>query len=242
MIEEKPEMALKRKKKPNATKLEIIRVASRLFLEEGYSVTSIRQIGEKVGISSGNVMFHFPTKEHLLAVLVDVLCDFQWKLIENETDDSTDSVMSICLELMSMAAACEENEIAKDFFISAYQSPMALEIIRKNDFERSKKVYADYCKRWMEYQYIEAEILVSGIEYATLMTTENPAPLDVRISGALNQIMSIYCVPEETRKNNIAAVLSMDYRVIGQRILKDFIEYAENVTDAAFEDVAAKKG
>ena len=115
-------MALKRKKKPSATKLEIIKVASRLFLEEGYSVTSIREIGEKVGISSGNVMFHFPTKEHLLAELVDMLCDFQWKLMENEADDNTDSVMSICLELMSMAAACEENEIAKDFFVSAYQS------------------------------------------------------------------------------------------------------------------------
>lgn len=235
-------MEQKRKKKTSVTKLEIIRVASRLFLEEGYSVTSVRQIGEKVGISPGNVMFHFPTKEHMLAELVDMLCDFQWKLMENEVSDSTGSVMPICLELMSMAAACEKNEIAKDFFISAYQNPMTLEIIRKNDLERSKKVYADYCENWTEYQYVEAETLVSGIEYATLMTTEISAPLDVRISGALNQIMSIYGVSEETRKNNIAAVLKMDYRAIGQRILKDFIKYTEMVTDAAFENVAAKKG
>ena len=235
-------MALKRKKKPSVTKLEIIRIASRLFLEEGYSVTSVRQIGEKVGISSGTVMFHFPTKEHLLAQLVDMLCDFQWKLMENESADSTGSVMSICLELTSMAAACEENEAAKDFFISAYRSPMTLEIIRKNDLERSKKVYADYCENWTEYQYVEAETLVSGIEYATLMTTENSAPLDIRISGALDQIMSIYGVPEETRETKIAAVLDMDYRAIGQRILKDFIKYTEEVTDAAFENVEAKKG
>lgn len=40
----------------------------------------------------------------------------------------------------------------------------------------------------------------------------------------------------------IARVLDMDYRAIGQRILKEFIEYAEKVNDAAFEDVAAKKG
>lgn len=235
-------MALKRKKKPSVTKLEIIRVASRLFLEEGYSVTSVRQIGEKVGISSGNVMFHFPTKEHLLAQLVDMLCDFQWKLMKNEADDSTDSVMPICIELMSMVTACEENEIAKDFFISAYQSPMTLEIIRKNDLERSKKVYTDYCKNWTEYQYIEAETLVSGIEYATLMTTDNSAPLDIRISGALNQIMSIYGVPEETRNAKIARMLDMDYRAIGQRILKEFIDYVEKATDAALEDITAKKG
>lgn len=88
------------------------------------------------------------------------------------------------------------------------------EIIRKNDLERSKKVYADCCENWTEYQYIEAETLVSGIEYATLMTTENSAPLDVRISGALNQIMGIYGVPEETRKMKIAGVLDMDYRAM----------------------------
>ena len=235
-------MEIKRKKKPSVTKLEIVRVASRFFLEEGYSVTSIRQIGEKVGISPGNVMFHFPSKEHMLAELVDMLCDFQWKLMKKETAESTGSVMAICLELMSMAAACEENKIAKDFFVSAYQNPMTLEIIRKNDLERSKKVYTDYCAKWTEYQYVEAETLVSGVEYATLMTTEISAPLDVRISGALNQIMSIYGVPEETRKEYIAAVLDMDYRAIGQRILRDFIEYVEKTTNAAFEDVAVKKG
>ncbi len=229
-------MALKRKKKPSATKLEIIQVASRLFLEEGYSVTSIREIGEKVGISSGNVMFHFPSKEHLLAELVDMLCTFQWKLMDEEVKDGFSSVMSICLELMSMAAACEENEIAKDFFISAYQSPMTLEIMRKNDTDRAKKVYADYCRNWSDEQYIEAETLVSGIEYATLMTTKNSAPIDTRISGALNQIMSIYGVPEEIRKAKIARVLDMDYRAIGQRILNEFIEYVEKVTEEAFEE------
>ena len=58
------------KKRRNTTKLEIIQVASRLFLERGYSKTTIKAIADELDISSGHLMFYFPTKEHLLAVLV----------------------------------------------------------------------------------------------------------------------------------------------------------------------------
>ena len=235
-------MALRRKKKPSSTKLEIIRVASRLFLEEGYTDTSIRKIGEKVGISPGNVMFHFPTKEHMLAELVDMLCGFQWKLIEDDTAHSLSPVMAICLELVSMAAASEKNEIARDFFVSAYQSPMTLDIIRKNDAERAKKVFAYFCENWTDAQFLEAETLVSGIEYTTLMTTNNSPPLDIRISGALNQILGIYRIPEETIKEKINAVLRMDYLSIGQRVLKEFIEHVEKETDEALDNSKIRKG
>ena len=62
------------------TKLEIIRVASRKFLEEGYSKTTIRGICNELGISPGHLMFYFPSKEHLLAEVVDLLCDFLRRL------------------------------------------------------------------------------------------------------------------------------------------------------------------
>lgn len=223
--------------KSQLTKLEIIQVATRMFLERGYTKTTTAAICNELEMSKGNLTFHYPTKEHLLAVLVDMLCEFQWKLMEHEADEGISSVMAVCLELMSMASACEENEVAKDFFISAYSSPVTLDIIRKNDAERAKKVFADYCENWTDEQFAEAEILVSGIEYATLMTTDDTVPLDVRITGALNQIMMIYNVPEELRKIKIQKVVAMDYRNIGKRILNEFIEYVEKVNEDAFTEI-----
>lgn len=223
--------------KSQLTKLEIIQVATRMFLERGYTKTTTAAICNELEMSKGNLTFHYPTKEHLLAVLVDMLCEFQWKLMEHEADEGISSVMAVCLELMSMASACEENEVAKDFFISAYSSPVTLDIIRKNDAERAKKVFADYCENWTDEQFAEAEILVSGIEYATLMTTDDTVPLDVRITGALNQILTIYNVPEELRKIKIQKVVAMDYRNIGKRILNEFIEYVEKVNEDAFTEI-----
>ncbi len=106
--------------------------------------------------------------------------------------------MTVCLGLMSMVSACEENEAARDFF-------------------------------------------GSGIEFATLMTMSDTVPLDVRITGALNQIMTIYNVPEEMRKRKIEKVLAMDYRTIGSQILEELIEYVEKVNVQAFENLIAIK-
>ncbi|MBQ8783252.1 MAG: TetR/AcrR family transcriptional regulator [Clostridia bacterium] len=234
-------MASTEKSKQGSTKLQIIRVATRMIMENGYSGASIRTIAKEVDLSPGNVMFHFPSKEHILAVMTDILCKFQWKMIESEANDGVSSVMAICLELMSMAAACEENSVAKEFFIAAYQSPMCLEIIRRNDAQRAKKVFADYCNCWTGDQFAEAETIVSGIEYATLMTTGDSASLEMRIAGALDSIMSIYGIPEEIRKRKINKVLATDYRTISNRILREFIEYVENIDETELETLLAIK-
>lgn len=215
------------KKKEESTNHKIIRVSTRMFLESGYTSTTVKKVCDELGISKGNFTFHFPSKEHMLAVLVGWLCKFQQKLMEYESGEGMSSLLSVCLELMSMAAACEADEAAKDFFISTYQSPVCLEIIHNSDMARAKLVFAEYCPDWTDEQFREAETLVAGIEYATLNAIDKSISLETRISGALNTIMTIYNVPEDIRKKKIEKVLAMDYRSIGERIFKEFKVYVE---------------
>ena len=225
------------RRRVNTTKIEIIQTATRMFLENGYSTTSIKAIANALDMSTGHLTFYFPTKEHLLAELVDMLCSFQWIQVRQYVDEGESLLMAICLELTAMATICEENEVAKDFYLSAYTHPMTLEIIRRNDAQRAKLVFGEYCPDWTQTQYTEAETLISGIEYATMMTTAESAPIDVRIAGALNNIMLIYQVPEDLRERKIRRVLDMEYAVIGQQMLKEFIAYIEETNEQAFEDL-----
>ena len=210
-----------------STKNKILRVSTTMFLEAGYSKTSPQMIAKELKVSTGNLTYYYPTKEHLLAVLTDLLCKYQWKMIKDEADDGISSLLALCFELMTMAAACEESEVAKDFFVSTYQSPKCLEIIHNNDTARAKEVFAEYCPDWTDEQFREAEILVAGIEHATLNAIDKTVPLETRISGALNTIMMIYNVPEEIRRIKIDKVLAMDYCSIGKRIFNEFKEYVE---------------
>ena len=216
------------------TKIEIITEATKQFLEKGYTNTSANAVAKSLGMSQGNLTFHFPTKERLLAVLVDMLCDYQWKRMEQEANDGVSSIMAICLELTAMASACESDDIIKDFFLSAYSSPLCLDIIRKNDAKRAKEVFGAYRPDWTDEQFAEAEILVSGIEHATLMVAGDPVTLETRITGALNCILTIYGVPEETRKMKLQKVFTRDCMSLGKRILEEFREYVANANDEAF--------
>ena len=225
----------------NITKHEIIKVASGMFLKDGYSKTTIRMIANELEISPGHLMFYFPTKDHLLAEVVDMLCEYQWQLIRRITDEGASQIMAICFELTTMAAACEESEIARDLYISSYTHPLTLEKIRRNDAERAHEIFGEYCKGWSEIQFLEAETLISGIEYSTLMVTESSSPIDVRISGALNTLMMIYNVPEDIRRDNIHKALSMDYRSMGRQILSEFVKFVNDTTEAAFAELYTGK-
>jgi len=63
------------KMRPN-TRLQIIQLAAKLFIEDGYSHTTAKRIAGELDLSPGNITFYFPAKEHMLAVLVDELFDF----------------------------------------------------------------------------------------------------------------------------------------------------------------------
>ncbi len=223
------------------TRNEIIRVAANRFLNDGYTKTTVASMAKALNMSTGNITFHFPTKEHMLAELVDMLCRYQWKMMEDEARDGYSSVMAICLELLTIASACEQDEVAKDFFLSTYRSEICMDRIRRNDKERSKEVYAQYCPDWTEEHFIEAEVLVSGIEYATLLTTSDSAPLDVRVAGALRTILSIYNVPKEVRDQKMKRVLSMNYKALGMDTLKKFREYVDQTTEQALFDLLKRK-
>lgn len=228
------------KKRPN-TKLQIIQLGAKLFIEEGFSNTSLTKIARILDLSTGNITFYFPTKEHLLAVLVDELFDFQNLFMEQAADEGKTSLLAYCLELTAIAAICEEDAAAKDFYVSAYQSEITLAMIRKNDTEKTKAVFSDFRPEWTDEQWIATENIVSGIEYATIMTKENDTPLSLQIEKALNAIMLLYGVSDEVRKAKIEKVLAMDYRALGRRILAEFREYIDKVNEQKLKTFIKQK-
>ena len=51
-----------------STRIEIIRHACKIIIEEGFSKASASRIAKELDLSPGNITFYFPSKEHLLAV------------------------------------------------------------------------------------------------------------------------------------------------------------------------------
>jgi len=50
---------------------QLLDVAARLFRERGFHVTSMRDIAHEVGMLSGSIYYHFPSKEELLLAVYE---------------------------------------------------------------------------------------------------------------------------------------------------------------------------
>jgi len=225
-----------RKKVVNETKNAIIRVAIEMFLERGFTNTSARAIAAELGISTGNITFYFPSKEHLLRVLVEMLCDSQWSMLEQQADEEETALMAFCMETMTVAAACEQNEIARDLFLSVFQSELCRNLLRENHVARAERIFSEYCGDWTHQQFRIAEILVMGIQHAVIIPTDVEIPLSERIAGALNQILSIYGVPENNRAEKIRRILALDYNDIRQRVREGSLRYVDQLNMASSDE------
>lgn len=73
------------------TKQNIIRTARQLFMEEGYTETSTRQIAIAVGITQPNLYHHFKTKEAILLAVIESLgIDVKLALTDIQTNVTGD--------------------------------------------------------------------------------------------------------------------------------------------------------
>ena len=228
-------------RRPSPLKTEIIKIASDLFFEKGFSKTTSGEICKKLNISPGNLTFYFPNKESILSVIVQMMIDFQWKEMKAQTDEGKSSLLAYCLELSTLVAIGAEHPEMQDFLIAAYTHPMTLELIRANDVEKLKKVFGEYTEGWSDEKYVAVEAIVSGIEYGTIMCTDHSATVPQRITGALEAIMMLCAVPEKTRQTKIEKVLKMDYLAIGQGVYENFRRYVTETNEHNLEEITKSK-
>jgi AcrR family transcriptional regulator len=76
-----------------------------LFTERGYATTSLREIADRVGITKASLYYHYPSKQDLLAAVVEpLLADWKRTVGEAErlprTDGNVRTVLGSCLDTM----------------------------------------------------------------------------------------------------------------------------------------------
>lgn len=213
------------------TRYEIIQVASEFFFDVGFTATSPKMIAKELGLSTGNITYYFPSKEHLLLSVVEMLCDFQLKMLEKQANIGEDTIASLCLETLTVALACEESEIARDFFTAVFQSELCRNYLRENHVTRAKKIFKDKCGDWTDEQFEEAELLVMGLQYAVIAPNGAHLSTKTRVSGSLNQILGIYNTDEQTCQKVMQKILQVDCRGISKRVIEEFSSYVKKTNE-----------
>lgn len=62
---------MQREEKSEKSRRAVLDAALQLFASQGYRATTMREIAEQAGVSTGNVYHHFPDKERIFRALID---------------------------------------------------------------------------------------------------------------------------------------------------------------------------
>lgn len=66
------------------TRGHVLKAAAKLFRDQGYVATTLRQIADAAGIQAGSIYYHFRSKDEILAQILDVGIDKVRQSVEEE--------------------------------------------------------------------------------------------------------------------------------------------------------------
>lgn len=211
------------------TEIKIIKCASRLFLEKGFSASSHRMIAKESGFGLGTVTYHYRTKEDMLRLLVEELMDYHLDILEEATEKAKDNLFAYAMEIAIQIALCENNEKAWDLYHSAYNHPETYSYIKDWASRKNYQLLGSLTPELTEADYRKIENITSGIELAAFMSPcDRYFTLDDKISMSLDTMMKAYNISETDRKQTIDKILKLDYKQTAKDLFEKFVKRLDN--------------
>jgi len=206
------------------TEKRILQSAIRLFLENGYSKTTLKAISDDCGEHLGTITHHFRVKEDMLYYLIQALTEFHGGIIDNCLENTKDILFSYSTEIAIQIALCETDRTAWDLYYSAYSQFKTFEFIKNWAAKEHSVLFAQRLPKWRESDFAEKEHIASGIELAVFYAPcDRYFTLERKISLTLDSMMLLYDVTEEERKQTIEKILKLDCVKLGQEMFSKFV-------------------
>lgn len=214
-----------------------MQVAMRMFLEKGFTGTSAKAISNELNISTGNLTFYYPTKEHMLLELTKDITQFHTKSIDKILKNEKNDLYSYCWEVTAQIVLCEENEQAKDIYLAIYSHPLTLQYVKDWTAEKNQKILGERLSDWTLERFRRVENVTSCIERSALTEAcTDVYTIEDKIRLILTCLLKIYDIGYEEREKVIGEILELDYRKTGHELLKQLTKYVETQNKQALSE------
>lgn len=214
-----------------------MQVAMRMFLEKGFTGTSAKAISNELNISTGNLTFYYPTKEHILLELTKDITQFHTKSIDKILKNEKNDLYSYCWEVTAQIVLCEENEQAKDIYLAIYSHPLTLQYVKDWTAEKNQKILGERLSDWTLERFRRVENVTCCIERSALTEAcTDVYTIEDKIRLILTCLLKIYDISFEERETVIKKILETDYRKMGHDLLKRLTRYVKNQNKQALNE------
>lgn len=207
----------------------ILHAAAKLFLEKGYSTTTLKELAKCANVDINVVNRTFGSKENILAGLVGHVLNGQFdaahKLLDSKTDDK---ILYYAGETTLQLYITESSEQLRDLYTAAYSLPVTTRLIQDTITEKLQDIFGSHLPHLESKDFYEREIASGGI-MRNFMTIpcDRYFTMERKVAAFLECTFKIYDVPPKKIQEAIEFVSQFDYPTIAKNVIEAMIKELE---------------
>lgn len=206
----------------------ILNSAARLFLENGYSATSLKELAADAETNTGALMRIFGSKENILAVLVRYVLNEQFacaaEMVKGKTNDK---ILFYAAETSLQLYIVESNENIRDIYGTAYSLPVTTQIIQQTITCKLEEIFKEYLPHFETKDFYELEIASGGIMRGFMtIPCDMYFTMERKIKRFLETTFLVYRISEGKINEAIEFAAQFDFKTAAERVVNRVLEKA----------------
>ena len=219
-------------KRQMAVRSKVLHTSAMLFLEKGYTNSTLREIAKLSGVAYGSLAFAFKSKENILSELVGFVLDGQFEaaaeVVRGRTDDK---ILFYAAETTLQLCIAESSEHIRELYTLSYSLEASSGIIYDKITMKLADIFAERYPHFKPVDFYEKELASAGV-----MRNYMTRPCDIfftmerKVRAFLENTLLLYEIPREKIEEAISFVSQFDWRVIADSVIKNMLTYLESRT------------
>lgn len=203
----------------------LLHSAAKLFLQKGYSMTTVKELAADAGTNTGVLMRTFGSKENILAILVKYVLDEQFSQTEELLKGKTeDKILFYAAETTLQLHIVESNEHIRELYGAAYSLPATTQIIQHTITGKLENIFKEHLPNLETKDFYELEIASGGIMRGFMtIPCDMYFTMDRKIKRFLETTFKLYDVPEKKIQETIEFVSQFDFKQIAEKLIKEML-------------------
>lgn len=212
-------------------KKKILHSAACMFLEKGYTITTVKALADAAETNTGVLMRIFGCKENILALLVKHVLEGQFsatkELLKGKTEDK---ILFYAAETTLQLHIVESDEHLRELYGAAYSLPATTDIIQHMITGKLENIFKEHLPHLETKDFFELEIASGGIMRGFMtIPCDMYFTMDRKIKRFLETTFKLYDVPEEKIKEAIEFVSQFDFKIIAKETIDKMLKSVKEI-------------
>ena len=223
---------LTREQRNTLNRSKILHTAAKLFLEKGYTATSLKEICSESGVNLGTLVNLFECKENIMRDLVRFVLEGQFSAAKRMIKEKTeDRILFYAAETTLQLHMAESSKHIRELYSVAYSLPNSSEVIYHTITGKLEQIFKESLPQLETKDFYELEIASGGIMRGFMtVPCDMYFTMERKVRRFLETTFLVYRVSDEKIKQAIEFVEQFDFVKAAQDTINNLLAYLERNT------------